>query len=123
MIRLEDRSRVNHDGAWVKRAEVRAFRVIENSYVAYDVQLLTILGARLQLWRRYAEFDRLRVQLLRELPEEHLSIPQLPPKSSTSGLDNTVFLETRQDGLDYFAKCVFMNPFIACSHAIKDFVR
>lgn len=123
MIRLEDRSQVSHDNAWVKRAEVRAFRIVENSYVAYDLQISTTLGTKLQFWRRYAEFDRLRAQLLIELPEEYLSIPQLPPKSSTSGLENALFLETRQDGLDYFAKCIFMNPLVAHAHALKDFIR
>ena len=122
MIVLEDRSKVLNDGLWANNVEVPTYQVVEGSYVAYDIQITTVSGARIQRWKRYLDFDRLKTELLIETPEDKLAIPQLPPKSSNKNLDNAYFLKVRQDRLEYFAKCVLLNPDLARSQVVRRFI-
>lgn len=123
MTRLEDRSRVLNDGLWARNVEVPSYQVVDDSYVAYDLQITTVDGAHIQRWKRYLDFDQLKADLLSENPRDSLAIPQLPPKAANKNLDNSYFLKCRQDGLEYFAKCVLLNPDLARSQAVRRFIR
>lgn len=111
-----------HEGLWARDAQITGHQVVEGAYVVYQLVVTTMRGTKLRLWRRYAEFDALRAKLLAEVPAERLAIPTLPPKSSKSGIENTTFLKSREEGLCYFVRCVFLNPHTARSAAVKRFI-
>lgn len=123
MTLFEDRSQVLNERLWARNVEVASYQIVEESYVAYDIQITTTTGAHIQRWKRYLDFDQLKLDLMDEKPNERLAIPHLPPKSSNKNLGNSGFLKQRQDGLEYFAKCVILNPDLAKSQAVLRFIR
>lgn len=122
MILLEDRSAVLHDAIWVNNVSIDAYKVENEDFVTYKIELVTINNASIEFWRRYSSFERLYDNIIRERSEEYLAVPNLPPKTGYRTLDNDIFLRLRMDSLEYFLKCVLLNPYTAGSEAVKWFI-
>lgn len=60
-------------------------------------------GSKINLRKRYSEFDTLRRNLLMTFPLSEASMPPLPPKGVVSKF-RPKFLDQRRVGLQYFFK-------------------
>lgn len=63
----------------------------------------TMQGSRMNIRKRYSEFDGLRKRLVQTFPSFEAAVPALPPKSVLKRF-HPRFLEKRRAGLQYFLK-------------------
>ena len=78
------------------------------AFVVFDIVIETLDGGtRVEIKRRYSEFDCLRAKLVKQFPHYGKALPELPSKSLVSRF-RPEFLEQRRRGLEYFLRCVFL---------------
>lgn len=111
------------DEIWVNNVSIGEYRVENESFVTYKIEVITITNSSIEFWRRYSSFERLYDDVIRERSEEYLAVPSLPPKTGYRTLDNEIFLKLRMDSLEYFLKCVLLNPYTGGSEAVKWFIH
>lgn len=64
---------------------------------------MSFQGSRMNIRKRYSEFDDLRRRLVQTFPGFEAAVPALPPKSVLKRF-HPRFLEKRRAGLQYFLK-------------------
>jgi hypothetical protein len=64
---------------------------------------LNVQGGRINIRKRYSEFDECRRRLVQTFPNFEAAVPPLPPKSLIARFSHP-FLEKRRAGLQYFLK-------------------
>nr|POF26006.1 px domain-containing protein ypt35 [Quercus suber] len=128
-ILLEDHSEEQHEqtrACWAKSVSIDEYVCVTGpsgvgAYIVWHCQVETLKGGRLDLRKRYSEFDALRTSLVRSFPHADAMIPQLPRKSVVSRF-RPKFLEQRRAGLIHFLNCILLNPEFAASPVLKDFI-
>ncbi|KAI0473795.1 Phox homologous domain-containing protein [Xylariaceae sp. FL0804] len=75
----------------------------------------------MNICKRYSEFDDFRDRLIRTFPGFEAAVPELPPKSIIYKF-RPQFLEKRRSGLQYFLKCILLNPEFSGSPVLKEFL-
>ena len=116
---------------WAKSVEVRDYVVVNGSktnigaFAVWNIRVETLnvrpchrrkfwkwdswlinsssQGSRMDIRKRYSEFDDLRRRLIMTFPNFEAAVPALPPKSVISKFKPR-FLEKRRAGLQYFLK-------------------
>ncbi|EAQ93662.1 hypothetical protein CHGG_01897 [Chaetomium globosum CBS 148.51] len=78
-------------------------------------------GSRMNIRKRYSEFDDLRRRLVQTFPSFEAAVPALPPKSVLKRF-HPRFLEKRRAGLQYFLNCILLNPEFSGSPVLKEFL-
>jgi len=132
-ITLQDNEELGSETSkalWAKHVTVDDYVVVGGnvpgggslgSYVVWNCTVETLDGGPIHLRKRYSEFDKLRINLVRTFPQAGGAIPPLPPKSVISKFQPK-FLEKRRAGLSYFLNCVLLNPEFSGSPVLKEFL-
>lgn len=116
---------------WARAVHINEYEIIgpESSmglsvgaYVTWVITIQTLRGSEIRICRRYSEFVRLRDKLMAQYPQHSSEIPELPAKSIISRFRDS-FLEARRKRLEYFLLCVLLNPVLAVSPLIYEFVQ
>ncbi|EME79775.1 uncharacterized protein MYCFIDRAFT_204936 [Pseudocercospora fijiensis CIRAD86] len=128
-ITLEDHSEEDHEqtqACWARSVTIGDYTVVTGpsgmgAYVVWPVDVQTLKGGTLSIRKRYSEFDRLRSTLVKAFPHAEAMLPELPRKSVVSRFRPS-FLEQRRNGLEHFLNCILLNPELASSPVLKDFI-
>lgn len=118
--------------SWAKAVHINEYEIIGSSspsigfsvgaYVTWVITIDTLRGSQIRICRRFSEFVTFREKLVAQYPTHVDEIPELPPKSVVSKFRAT-FLEGRRKRLEYFLLCVLLNPILAVSPLIYEFVQ
>ncbi|KAI1334233.1 PX domain-containing protein [Xylariaceae sp. FL0016] len=98
-----------------------AFLPGTGAFVVWNIRVETLSGSRMDIRKRYSEFDEFRDRLMRTFPGFEAAVPELPPKSLISKF-RPRFLERRRGGLQYFLNCILLNPEFSGSPVLKEFL-
>lgn len=90
-------------------------------FAVWSITIETTKGGHMHMFKRYSEFVILRTKLITSFPDHVTEIPKLPPKKVFGNLQND-FLVKRRRGLEFFISCVLLNPVLANSDIVKQFV-
>jgi hypothetical protein len=115
------------NGIWANSVRIPEYDIVEGStraggYVVYLIHIETATGGEISISKRYSEFADFHDALVVQFPKRKREIPDIPPKSIVSKFRPT-FLESRRIRLEYFLLCVLLNPALASSDLVKQFVR
>ncbi|KAL2125412.1 hypothetical protein VTJ04DRAFT_1777 [Mycothermus thermophilus] len=91
------------------------------AFVVWNIKVETLSGSRINIRKRYSEFDDLRKKLVKTFPNFEAAVPALPPKSVLKRF-HPRFLEKRRAGLQYFLNCILLNPEFSGSPVLKEFL-
>lgn len=115
-------------GCWARSVAIDHYTVLTGptgigAYVVWHCTVRTLAGGDLHIRKRYSEFAQLRQDLSRCLPRTAagLGLPSLPRKSVVSRF-RPWFLEERRVGLERFLGWVVLNPEVAGSPVVKEFI-
>ncbi|KFY78963.1 hypothetical protein V499_02002 [Pseudogymnoascus sp. VKM F-103] len=99
----------SNDACWARSVTIDEHAVVNGNrtgigaFVVWNITIETLSGSKINLRKRYSEFDTLRRNLLMTFPLSEASMPPLPPKGVVSKF-RPKFLEQRRIGLQYFLK-------------------
>ncbi|KAJ4290724.1 PX domain-containing protein ypt35 [Collariella sp. IMI 366227] len=94
---------------WARSVQVTDYVRVNGSttnigaFVVWNIRVETLNGSRMNIRKRYSEFDDLRKRLVQTFPSFEAAVPALPPKSVLKRFQGK-FLEKRRAGLQYFLK-------------------
>lgn len=91
------------------------------AFTVWNIKVETLTGAKINIRKRYSEFDDLRRKLVQTFPNFEAAVPVLPPKSVLNKF-KPKFLEKRRAGLQYFLNCILLNPEFSGSPVLKEFL-
>ncbi|OBT70138.1 hypothetical protein VE03_00576 [Pseudogymnoascus sp. 23342-1-I1] len=122
----------SNDACWARSVTIDEHAVVNGNrtgigaFVVWNIQIETLSfllfkGSKINLRKRYSEFDTLRRNLLMTFPLSEASMPPLPPKGVVSKF-RPKFLDQRRIGLQYFLNCILLNPEFSSSPVMKDFL-
>ncbi|KAL2143564.1 hypothetical protein VTI28DRAFT_10350 [Corynascus sepedonium] len=112
---------------WARSVQVTDYVMVNGSttnigaFVVWIIKVETLNGARINIRKRYSEFDDLRRRLVQTFPGFEAAVPALPPKSVLKRF-HPRFLEKRRAGLQYFLNCILLNPEFSGSPVLKEFL-
>ncbi|KAI0999951.1 hypothetical protein K3495_g8246 [Podosphaera aphanis] len=114
-------------GYWAKSASIEDHTVVNSNrtaigaFVVWNITVETLQGCKINLCKRYSEFEIFRKGLVQEFPLSKAALPPLPEKSVIMKF-HPKFLENRRLGLQYFLNCVLLNPEFIDSPALQQFL-
>ncbi|KAK4231823.1 PX domain-containing protein [Podospora fimiseda] len=120
-------SRDRNRACWAKSVNVVDYVLVNGSatnlgaFVVWNIKVETLTGSKINIRKRYSEFDDLRKKLIQTFPNFEAAVPSLPPKSVLNKF-KTKFLEKRRGGLQYFLNCILLNPEFSGSPVLKEFL-
>ncbi|KAK1780567.1 Phox homologous domain-containing protein [Copromyces sp. CBS 386.78] len=94
---------------WAKKVDIVDYILVNGgtanigAFVVWNIRVETLNGSRMNIRKRYSEFDGLRKRLVQTFPNFEAAVPPLPPKSILHRFQPK-FLEKRRAGLQYFLK-------------------
>ncbi|SPQ17821.1 9eda1d02-97a9-46ea-99e0-76b6f4f05b7b [Thermothielavioides terrestris] len=94
---------------WARSVQVTDYVLVNGSatnigaFVVWHIRVETLNGSRMNIRKRYSEFDEFRQRLVQTFPNFEAAVPALPPKSVLKRFQPR-FLEKRRAGLQYFLK-------------------
>ena len=94
---------------WARSVEVTDYVLVNSgatnigAFVVWNIRVETMNGTKMNIRKRYSEFDVLRRRLIQTFPNFEAAVPALPPKSVLKRFQPR-FLEKRRVGLQYFLK-------------------
>ncbi|KAK4129356.1 Phox-like protein [Parathielavia appendiculata] len=112
---------------WARSVQVTDYVLVNGSttnigaFVVWNIRVETLNGSRMNIRKRYSEFDDLRRWLVQTFPNFEAAVPALPPKSVLKRFQPR-FLEKRRAGLQYFLNCILLNPEFSGSPVLKEFL-
>lgn len=112
---------------WARSVQVTDHVLVNGSttnigaFVVWNIRVETLNGSRMNIRKRYSEFDDLRRRLVQTFPNFEAAVPALPPKSVLKRF-HPRFLEKRRAGLQYFLNCILLNPEFSGSPVLKEFL-
>ncbi|KAL2270860.1 hypothetical protein VTJ83DRAFT_231 [Remersonia thermophila] len=112
---------------WARSVQVKDYVMVNGSttnigaFVVWNIRVETLSGSRINICKRYSEFDDLRRKLVQTFPNFEAAVPALPPKSVLKRFQPR-FLEKRRAGLQYFLNCILLNPEFSGSPVLKEFL-
>ncbi|KAK4155549.1 Phox homologous domain-containing protein [Chaetomidium leptoderma] len=112
---------------WARSVQVTDFVLVNGSttnigaFVVWNIRVEALNGSRMNIRKRYSEFDDLRQRLVQTFPNFEAAVPALPPKSVLKRF-HPRFLEKRRAGLQYFLNCILLNPEFSGSPVLKEFL-
>ncbi|KAL1841585.1 hypothetical protein VTJ49DRAFT_6895 [Mycothermus thermophilus] len=112
---------------WARSVQVTDYVMVNGSttnigaFVVWNIRVETLSGTRINIRKRYSEFDDLRRKLVQTFPSFEAAVPALPPKSVLKRFQPR-FLEKRRAGLQYFLNCILLNPEFSGSPVLKEFL-
>ncbi|KAK3299989.1 Phox domain-containing protein [Chaetomium fimeti] len=112
---------------WARSVQVTDPVVVNGSatnigaFVVWNIKVEALNGSRINIRKRYSEFDDLRRRLVQTFPGFEAAVPALPPKSVLKRF-HPRFLEKRRAGLQYFLNCILLNPEFSGSPVLKEFL-
>ncbi|KAK4041541.1 Phox homologous domain-containing protein [Parachaetomium inaequale] len=112
---------------WARSVQVTDYVLVNGSttnigaFVVWHIRVETLNGSRMNIRKRYSEFDDLRKRLVQTFPGFEAAVPALPPKSLLKRF-HPRFLEKRRAGLQYFLNCILLNPEFSGSPVLKEFL-
>ncbi|AEO53156.1 hypothetical protein MYCTH_2294115 [Thermothelomyces thermophilus ATCC 42464] len=119
--------RERNRACWARSVQVTDYVLVNGSttnigaFVVWIIKVETLNGSRMNIRKRYSEFDDLRRRLVQTFPGFEAAVPALPPKSVLKRF-HPRFLEKRRAGLQYFLNCILLNPEFSGSPVLKDFL-
>ncbi|KAK4191854.1 PX domain-containing protein YPT35 [Podospora australis] len=112
---------------WAKSVQVVDYVHVNGSttnlgaFTVWNIKVETLTGSKINIRKRYSEFDDLRHKLVQTFPNFEAAVPVLPPKSVLNKF-KPKFLEKRRAGLQYFLNCILLNPEFSGSPVLKEFL-
>ncbi|KAK3397934.1 Phox homologous domain-containing protein [Sordaria brevicollis] len=112
---------------WAKKVDIVDYILVNGgtanigAFVVWNIRVETLNGSRMNIRKRYSEFDGLRKRLVQTFPNFEAAVPPLPPKSILHRFQPK-FLEKRRAGLQYFLNCILLNPEFSGSPVLKEFL-
>ncbi|KAK4672321.1 hypothetical protein QC763_102080 [Podospora pseudopauciseta] len=119
----QDRNR----SCWARSVTITDYITINTSstnigaFTVWNISVETLEGPRINIRKRYSEFDDLRKKLIMTFPGFEAAVPELPPKSLVKRF-KTGFLEKRRGGLQYFLNCILLNPEFSGAPVVREFL-
>ncbi|KAK4240857.1 Phox homologous domain-containing protein [Achaetomium macrosporum] len=119
--------RERNRACWARSVQVTDFVLVNGSttnigaFIVWNIKVETLNGSRMNIRKRYSEFDDLRKRLVLTFPNFEAAVPALPPKSVLKRFQPR-FLEKRRAGLQYFLNCILLNPEFSGSPVLKEFL-
>ncbi|KAK4180158.1 Phox homologous domain-containing protein [Triangularia setosa] len=119
----QDRNR----SCWARSVTITDYITINTSstnlgaFTVWNISVETLEGPRINIRKRYSEFDDLRKKLIMTFPGFEAAVPELPPKSMMKRFKSG-FLEKRRGGLQYFLNCILLNPEFSGAPVVKEFL-
>ncbi|KAK4167272.1 Phox homologous domain-containing protein [Cladorrhinum sp. PSN259] len=120
-------SRDRNRACWARSVNVVDHVLVNGSatnlgaFVVWNIKVETLTGSKINIRKRYSEFDDLRKKLIQTFPNFEAAVPSLPPKSVLNKF-KPKFLEKRRGGLQYFLNCILLNPEFSGSPVLKEFL-
>ncbi|KAK4462093.1 Phox homologous domain-containing protein [Cladorrhinum samala] len=120
-------SRDRNRACWARSVNVVDYVLVNGSatnlgaFVVWNIKVETLTGSKINIRKRYSEFDDLRKKLVQTFPNFEAAVPSLPPKSVLNKF-KPKFLEKRRGGLQYFLNCILLNPEFSGSPVLKEFL-
>ncbi|KAK0747777.1 Phox homologous domain-containing protein [Apiosordaria backusii] len=112
---------------WARSVTITDYITINTShtnlgaFTVWNVSVETLEGPRINIRKRYSEFDDLRKKLIMTFPGFEAAVPELPPKSIMKRFQHK-FLEKRRGGLQYFLNCILLNPEFSGAPVVREFL-
>ncbi|KAL0474424.1 Phox homologous domain-containing protein [Neurospora intermedia] len=112
---------------WAKKVDIVDYILVNGgtanigAFVVWNIKVETLNGSRMNIRKRYSEFDSLRKRLVQTFPNFEAAVPLIPPKSILHRFQPK-FLEKRRAGLQYFLNCILLNPEFSGSPVLKEFL-
>ncbi|KAK0667742.1 Phox homologous domain-containing protein [Cercophora samala] len=119
----QDRNRA----CWARSVTITDYITINTSstnigaFTVWNISVETLEGPRINIRKRYSEFDDLRKKLIVTFPGFEAAVPELPPKSMVKRF-KPKFLEKRRGGLQYFLNCILLNPEFSGAPVVREFL-
>ncbi|KAH6651145.1 Phox homologous domain-containing protein [Chaetomium tenue] len=119
--------RERNRACWARSVQVTDHVLVNGStmsigaFVVWNIRVEALNGSRMNIRKRYSEFDDLRRRLVQTFPGFEAAVPALPPKSVLKRF-HPRFLEKRRAGLQYFLNCILLNPEFSGSPVLKEFL-
>ncbi|KAK4204044.1 Phox homologous domain-containing protein [Triangularia verruculosa] len=119
----QDRNRA----CWARSVTITDYITINTSstnlgaFTVWNISVETLEGPRINIRKRYSEFDDLRKKLIMTFPGFEAAVPELPPKSIMKRFQPK-FLEKRRGGLQYFLNCILLNPEFSGAPVVREFL-